>query len=59
MCHCLDLFDLAYGLFISREIELDRSEIMSVFLKKTIFSASPPATKRLLAGLPFEVLRSF
>jgi len=57
--HCFDLFDLVYGLFISREIEVDRSEIMSVFLKKTIFSASPPAAKRLLAGLPFDVLRSF
>src|SRR6266542_2583087 len=57
--HCFDLFDLVYGLFIAREIEVERSEIGSVFLRKTIFSASPPAAKRLLAGVPFEALRSF
>ena len=48
-----------YGLFIAREIEVERSEIVSVFLRKTIFSASPPAAKRLLAGVPIEALRSF
>jgi len=57
--YCFDLFDLAYGAFLAREIEMDRGEIVKVFLQKTIFQASPVAARDLLINLPFELFRGF
>lgn len=57
--YCYDIFDLVYGAFISREIEVNRVEMMQVFLRKTIFGASPVAAKRLLLDLPLDVFRGY
>lgn len=57
--YCFDLFDTVYAVFIAREIEVDRSEIVRVFLKKTIFEPAPGAAKQLLLGLPFELFRGY
>lgn len=57
--YCYDLFDTVYAIFVAQELEVDRAEIMRVFLKKTIFEPSPGAAKNLLLGLPFEVFRGF
>ncbi len=57
--YCYDLFDLVYGTFISREIAVDRRELMSVFLRKTTFGASPGAARSLLLDLPVEVFRGY
>lgn len=57
--YCYDIFDLVYGAFISREIEIDRSEMMRVFLRKTIFGSSPLAAKQLLLDLPLDVFRGY
>jgi predicted nucleotidyltransferase component of viral defense system len=57
--YCYDIFDLVYGAFIAREIEVDRNEIVQVFLKKTIFQASPVAARDLLVKLPFDLFRGF
>jgi len=57
--YCYDLFDLVYGAFIARDIEVDRVELVRVFLQKTIFQASPGAAKDLLVKLPFELFRDF
>lgn len=56
--HSYDLYDYVYSVFLNRHIEINRSEIVQVFLKKTIFEGSPGAARGLLLELPFEVFRS-
>jgi hypothetical protein len=57
--YCYDLFDLVYGAFISDEIEVNRSEILQVFLRKTIFGRSPHSARALLLDLPVDLLRGY
>lgn len=57
--YCYDIFDVVYGTFVSRDIEVDRNELMQVFLKKTIFGPSPLAAKQLLLDLPLDVFRGY
>lgn len=57
--YCYDIFDVVYGTFISRDIEVNRAEMMQVFLRKTIFGANPLAAKQILLDLPVEVFRGY
>lgn len=57
--YSFDLFDLVYGVFIARELEVDRGELVRTFLRKTIFEPSPVAARDLLLGVPFDLLRGF
>jgi predicted nucleotidyltransferase component of viral defense system len=57
--YCYDIFDIVYGAFISQDIEVNRTEMMQVFLRKTIFGASPLAAKQILLDLPVEVFRGY
>jgi hypothetical protein len=57
--YAYDLFDLVYGAFISREVEIDRGELMRVFLRKTTFGASPAAARGLLLDLPVDLFRGY
>lgn len=57
--YCYDIFDLVYGAFISKDIPVDRSTLMNVFLRKTIFGASPIAAKSLLLDLPLDLFRAY
>jgi predicted nucleotidyltransferase component of viral defense system len=57
--YAYDLFDLVYGVFVNRELDLDRSELVQTFLRKTIFELSPVAARDLLLGVPFDLLRGF
>jgi predicted nucleotidyltransferase component of viral defense system len=57
--YCYDLFDLVYGAFISRDIAVDRAELMNVFLRKTIFGSSPGAARSLLLDLPLDIYRGW
>lgn len=54
-----DLFDLVYGVFIAKDIAVDRAELMSVFLRKTIFGSSPGAARSLLFDLPLDIYRGW
>jgi predicted nucleotidyltransferase component of viral defense system len=56
--HSFDLYDYVYSVFLNRDIEINRAEIVQVFLKKTIFDRSPGVAKGLLLDLPFEVFRA-
>lgn len=56
--HSFDLYDYVYSIFINKEIDVNRSEIVSTFLKKTIFEPSPGVVKNLLSELPFEIFRA-
>jgi len=56
--HIADLYDLAYSIFVNNDLAVDRGQIASVFLKKTIFEPSPRAAVSILTGLPLERLES-
>ena len=55
--HTPDLYDYVYGIFVRGDLDVDRSEIISAFLKRTIFERSPGVVRGLLLGLPLEALR--
>jgi len=57
--YAYDLFDLVYGVFVNRELEVDRSELVQTFLRKTIFEPSPVAARDLLLGVPFDLVRGY
>jgi predicted nucleotidyltransferase component of viral defense system len=57
--HSFDLYDYVYSIFINRDVEVDRRELISTFLKKTIFERSPGVVRGLLLDLPFELFRGF
>jgi predicted nucleotidyltransferase component of viral defense system len=56
--HSHDLFDMAYIYLWRNEFNLNRSDVLSVFLRKTIFRPSPFSAKSILLGLPFEFFKS-
>lgn len=53
-----DLFDYIYSLYLNKELEINRSEVLSVFLKKTIFHKNPTIAKNILLKLPFEYIKA-
>jgi predicted nucleotidyltransferase component of viral defense system len=56
--HSFDLYDYVYSIFINRDIEVNRAELLHTFLKKTIFEPSPGVAKGLLLDLPLEAFRA-
>lgn len=56
--YSFDLYDYVYSVFVNRDLEVNRTEIVSTFLKKTIFEPSPGVVRGLLLGLPFQVFQS-
>ena len=57
--HVADLFDLAYATLVSRELDVDRSELLRTFFRMTVFESSPGIAKALFLDLPRESLRRF
>ena len=55
--HSADLFDFVNATFVSPAIDIDRGEIVSTFLKMTIFRPGPRIVKDILLGLPFDIIR--
>ena len=53
-----DLYDLAYSVFFNRDLAVDRSQIVSTFLRKTIFEPSPGVARQLLLELPLSLLKA-
>jgi hypothetical protein len=56
--HSFDLYDYVYSVFINHDLEVNRTEILRTFLKKTIFEPSPAVAKALLLDLPLETFRA-
>jgi hypothetical protein len=56
--HSFDLYDYVYSVFINRDLEIDRVELLEAFLKKTIFEPSPGVARGLLLDLPLETFRA-
>ncbi len=47
-----DLFDLIYAILLQNEHEVNRAEVISTFLRKSIFRRNSPAAERELLGIP-------
>jgi predicted nucleotidyltransferase component of viral defense system len=56
--HSADLYDYVYAVFINNELAVNRSEIVSTLLKKTIFERSPGVVRNLLTGLPVQFFKA-
>lgn len=54
--HIQDLYDYVYSIFFKQSYDVRRSEILSVFFKKTIYEGASGVVRGLLLDLPFEAL---
>lgn len=57
--HSPDLFDFIYSIFFQKALAVSRLEVVSTFLKKSIYEPSPDIAKTQLLALPFNILRGF
>ncbi len=57
--HSPDLYDFVHSLFFQKTLAVSRREVLTTFLKQTIYEPSPAAAKGLLLQLPFELIRGF
>lgn len=54
-----DLFDLLYSILFSKDYPVNRLEVVSTFLKKSIYEAIPNSAKEQLLGVKLETYRPF
>jgi len=54
-----DLFDLIYSIMLTSDFSVSRQEVVSTFLKKSIFESSPHSAKQQLLGIQLETYRPF
>lgn len=57
--HSPDLYDFVFSVLLNPEIKINKTEIVTTFLKMTIFQPSPGVVKGLLFDLPFQTIKSF
>lgn len=57
--HSPDLYDFVHSLFFQKILAVSRREVLTTFLKQTIYEPSPAIAKGLLLQLPFELIRGF
>lgn len=55
--HVPDVYDLVYSTFINRDLAVDRGEVLSTFLRKTIYERNPGVARQLLLDLPLFALK--
>jgi len=55
--HLADLYDYVYAIFVNKELEVNKREIVGTFFRKTIFERSPRVVSGLLIGLPLEAFK--
>jgi predicted nucleotidyltransferase component of viral defense system len=52
-----DMFDLLHGILFNKNYSVARSEVITTFLKKSIFENNPSAAKQSLLNTPLEDFR--
>jgi len=57
--HSPDLYDFVHAVFFQKALDIRRLEVISTFLKKTIYEPDPRVAKNLLLELPFQLIREF
>jgi len=55
--HSPDLYDFVHAIFFQKVLDISRLEILTTFLKMTIYEPDPVVAKNLLLRLPFQVIR--
>lgn len=55
--HSPDLYDFVHAIFFQKVLDVSRLEVLTTFLKMTIYEPDPVVAKNLLLQLPFEVIR--
>lgn len=56
--HVPDVYDLVYSVFVNHDIAVDRGEVLTTFLSKTIYQRSPGAARQLLLELPLMAFKN-
>jgi predicted nucleotidyltransferase component of viral defense system len=56
--HSPDLYDFVHSIFFQKALDVNRRQIITTFLKKSIYEPTPLIARGLLLDLPFAVLRS-
>jgi len=56
--HSPDLYDFIFSVFFQKILSINRLELISTFLKKTIYEPNPTVAKNLLLELPFQTFRA-
>jgi predicted nucleotidyltransferase component of viral defense system len=57
--HSPDLYDFVHAVFFQKALNISRREVLSTFLKQTIYEPEPMIARNLLLQLPFQALRGF
>jgi predicted nucleotidyltransferase component of viral defense system len=56
--HSPDLYDFVHGVFFQKTLNISRGEVLTTFLKQTIYEPQPLIARNLLLELPFQTIRS-
>ena len=57
--HSPDLYDFVHAVFFQKALNISRREVLSTFLKQTIYEPEPMVARNLLLQLPFQAIKSF
>src|SRR6266851_8726554 len=57
--HSPDLYDFVHAVFFQKALNISRREVLSTFLKQTIYEPEPMVARNLLLELPFQAIRGF
>src|SRR5258708_39802189 len=57
--HSPDLYDFVHAVFFQKTLNISRQEVLSTFLKQTIYEPEPVIARNLLLELPFQAIRGF
>jgi predicted nucleotidyltransferase component of viral defense system len=55
--HSSDLYDFVHGVFFQKHLNVSRMEVLTAFLKHTIYEPAPNSARDLLLKLSFETIR--
>src|ERR1700739_3020759 len=57
--HSPDLYDFVHAVFFQKMLNISRREVVSTFLKQTIYEPEPMVARNLLLELPFQAIKGF
>ncbi len=57
--HSPDLYDFVHAVFFQKALNISRREVLSTFLKQTIYEPEPMIARNLLLELPFQAIKGF
>jgi predicted nucleotidyltransferase component of viral defense system len=55
--HSPDLYDFVHAVFFQKTLNISRREVLTTFLKQTIYEPEPLVARNLLLELPFKAIR--